>query len=337
MAVTVTFNVGALPTPFCPVTWQQTFQGFVNALTGTVNGLSATGITVSTTAPAAATAPNLWLQVSGSGVPIQLYSYNGTAGDWEPINASFFFPGLTDTGIVNAYKVTVSPFPTAITPGGAPTSGLITGMTFVFKSIHTNTAASTFQVNAYAAAPILSGTTALYPGAIVINDWYMVMWDGTNWQLLNSSNVAPGTVDGQIYTTREVQVGPPAIFQAQWETRVYATEIAGQQGVPAASSSVTFTHGLTVNGAAKTPTTFGAYLICIANDGTYSIGDTIPVQSFFYHLTDGDAFMICWANSALIGVSRQDDIASLNITNKTGASSMTIDTTKWKVIASGSY
>lgn len=247
MPVTVTFNVGALPPGFCPSTWQLTFQGFVNALTGTVNGLSSTGITVSTTAPAAATAPNLWLQVSAGGVPIQLYSYNGTAGDWEPINGTFFFPGLTDTGIVNAYKVTVSPFPTAITPAGAPTSGLITGMTFVWKAGITNTGPSTFQVNAYAAAALQTGTTALTANSIVAGYWYMAQWDGTVFQLLNPSFV-------QLLTKQ---------FQS------------GLFTVPTGGNSVATPHPL-----AAIPSFVQFYYVCQVANNNWVIGDIVSSDAF---------------------------------------------------------
>jgi len=249
MAVTVTFNVGALPTPFCPVTWQQTFQGFVNALTGTVNGLSATGITVSTTAPSAGTAPNLWLQVSGSGVPIQLYSYNGTAGDWEPINPSYFFPGLTDSGAVNAYKVTVSPFPTAITPAGSPTSGLIKGMTFVFKAGATNTGASTYQVNAYAAGSILIGAAAIPANTIVLGNWYLLQYDGTNYQILNPD------------------IGPQL-------PKTFTTTI---NSIPAADSGTETTP--VAHGLGSTPSVIGQWLCNAPGDDDYQIGDQVPLDT----------------------------------------------------------
>ena len=257
MALTVTFNAGSLPPGFCPVTWQATFAGFVNALTGTINGLSATGITVSTTPPAAATAPNLWLQVTGAGVPIQLYSYNGTAGDWEPIAATMFFPGLTDTGIVNAYKSTVSPFPTAITPAGAPTSGLIKGMTFVFKAGATNTGASTFQVNAYAAGQILLGAAVTPAGTLVAGNWYILQYDGANFQILNP-DIGP-----QLPKTFSLTVG----------------------SIPAAGSGTETTP--VAHGLITTPSVIAQWVCIATGDQDYLVGDQIPLESVWVQFTQG--------------------------------------------------
>ena len=182
--ITLTFTAGSLPPNFCPATWQLTFQGFVNALSATVNGLDNTQILVSASAPAISSS-YLWLQVSGGGVPLQLYSANG--GIWVPIQPTFFFPGLTDIGIANSYQVTGVTIPVSVNPDGSPATGLVAGMTFVFLAGHSNTAASTFQVNAYTLQTLLVGTASTTAGQIVAGNWYVVLYDGTHFQLLNPS------------------------------------------------------------------------------------------------------------------------------------------------------
>jgi hypothetical protein len=184
--ITITFNAGGLPPGFCPQGWQATFQGFVNALTGTVNGLNYTQINVSTTAPALSS-NYLWLHIDGSGVPLGLYT--ASAGNWVPVDAENFFPGLIDSGAVNALIVLNAPIQPAYSPppGGVPTTGLVPGMTFVFKPANTTTGAATLQINAYPAAAIVKGgTTPLSPGDIQASIWTMVMFDGTNFQLLST-------------------------------------------------------------------------------------------------------------------------------------------------------
>lgn len=182
--ITLTFIVGSLPPNFCPTTWQQTFQGFVDSLSATVNGLDNTQVLVSSSTPAIST-NYLWLQISGGGTPLQLYRASG--GVWVPNQPTFFFPGLSDVGAANSYQVTSVTIPVSVNPDGTPATGLVAGMTFVFLAAHSNTAASTFQVNAYTLQTLLVGSTATTAGQIVAGNWYIVLYDGTHFQLLNPS------------------------------------------------------------------------------------------------------------------------------------------------------
>lgn len=92
---------------------------------------------------------------------------------------------VADTGAADAYVITPSPAISAYT----------TGQIFSFKAAHTNTTASTLNVNAKGATAIkkVDGTTALAAGDIVAGQIIQVEYDGTNFQMINPVGNAPAT------------------------------------------------------------------------------------------------------------------------------------------------
>lgn len=82
---------------------------------------------------------------------------------------------LADTGVANAYAVA--------TPWAAT---LTAGLELTIKAAHANTGASTLAVNGGAAKAITkTGTTALAGGEISANQIIVVIYDGTEWQLIS--------------------------------------------------------------------------------------------------------------------------------------------------------
>jgi hypothetical protein len=242
--ITLTFTAGSLPPNFCPATWQLTFQGFVNALSATVNGLDNTQVLVSQTAPAISTS-YLWLQISVGGAPIQLYRASG--GVWVPNQPTFFFPGLADIGVANSYQVTGVTIPVSVNPDGSPATGLVTGMTFVFMAGHSNTAASTFQVNAYTLQTLLIGANATTAGQIVAGNWYVVLYDGTHFQLLNPSF-------GYLLTTKFV---------------------SSLQTVPVGGANTSVAQPLN-----QIPSFYQVYFKCLNPNNGWSAGDIVSPEAF---------------------------------------------------------
>jgi len=79
-----------------------------------------------------------------------------------------------DSGAADAYVVTLSPVPNAYSAG----------LSFRMKATHTNTGASTVDVNALGAKSIVNHSgTALSGGDIVADGVYELIYDGTNFQL----------------------------------------------------------------------------------------------------------------------------------------------------------
>jgi hypothetical protein len=96
---------------------------------------------------------------SVSGIQQELYTY------------------AADTGSANTYVITQSPSPT-----------IIAGSIAVFKAAHANTGASTLNVNGGGAVAIKKQVSiALGAGDIAVGQIIVVVYDGTNWQLVGGS------------------------------------------------------------------------------------------------------------------------------------------------------
>jgi hypothetical protein len=89
-----------------------------------------------------------------------------------------------DTGTANTYVVTLSPTPAALIPG----------LVARFVAAHTNTGASTLNVNGTGALTISpNGTSAMLPGQIFAGALVTVVFDGTRWQVINPYAIAAST------------------------------------------------------------------------------------------------------------------------------------------------
>lgn len=85
-----------------------------------------------------------------------------------------------DTGIVNAYLVSLSPAPTAY----------VAGMDVFVKILNTNTAASTINVDSLGAKSItLSNGSALSLGELVAGQVAYLKYNGTNFNLISNDNI----------------------------------------------------------------------------------------------------------------------------------------------------
>lgn len=81
-----------------------------------------------------------------------------------------------DTGSANAYAITLSPAPSAYA----------VGQCFSFKATNANTGGSTLNVNGLGVKTIVkNGSTSLVSGDIIANQIEVVMYDGTNFQLVS--------------------------------------------------------------------------------------------------------------------------------------------------------
>ena len=202
-------------------------------------------------------------------------------------------------------------------------------MAYAFGAASANTGASTLSVDGLAAKAITKyGTVPLVANDIVNGQMCVVVYDGTRFQLLNPGlNIgpaafAPGT-DRQFLRTNST---PASV----WESG-YITPVANYQAIPAAGSSVTFSHGLGVD-----PLTWDIGIICTdaAGDATYALNDYISVGSILRtDLSQSELRITSYSNATVIGMVRNNFISGIYVNGKTTGVLTAIDESKWKVMA----
>ena len=85
-----------------------------------------------------------------------------------------------DSGIVNAYIITLNPAPSTLAS--------MVGVTITFKPLVSNTGASTINMNSYGALNILNfDNSALNAGQIIAGNIVQLSYNGTNFILMGSS------------------------------------------------------------------------------------------------------------------------------------------------------
>jgi len=110
------------------------------------------------------------------------YTWNGST--WENKLAVHKADYAQDTGVVNAYAITLSPAPAAYEAGKI----------YKFKAANANTGASTFAIGALAVTAIKKNVSiALETGDILANQIIWVIYDGTNFQLVPVNTVRKPT------------------------------------------------------------------------------------------------------------------------------------------------
>lgn len=106
-------------------------------------------------------------------------------------NAITFSNYAVDTGGVNAYAITIS----------GQTTTYAAGIAFQFKAANTNTGASTLNVNGQGAQTIVrTDGSALVAGDITAGAIVSVMFDGTNFQLMNDAGGKSETISNLTVT-----------------------------------------------------------------------------------------------------------------------------------------
>lgn len=153
-------------------TWNGTVIGATYGGTGVNNGASTITIGGNVTFSGAFTTT---LTVTGN-TSLTLPDAGTVTNTVNVLNNSMSY--AVDTGAADAYVVTLSPAPAAY----------VAGMEVKMKAANANTAASTIAVNGLAAQAIKLASGA-DPAAndILANGIYILIYDGTNFQLINPS------------------------------------------------------------------------------------------------------------------------------------------------------
>lgn len=314
----ITLTAGTLPPPACYASEQERFEAYVAAITATATGdiqwHSGSVAPVDTTL--------YWLVLDVDDRPLEVRKYSTDDASWIPVLQDVVWCS-NGGGTLGNY--TVAPVPAFLTSASAYQFGRI----YAFKVPHTNTGAATLNVNGLGSKNITkNGTVALAAGDLVVNQLVLVMYDGTQFQLLNPTSnttvavasIVPGT-DRQFHRT-----GPGPV--SQWESG-YITPVGSYQSVPSAGAAVTLAHGL-----GELPLTWEIGIICTADDATtgYVAGDFIPVGSIFRgNLSETEHWISKYANSTNIGFVRGNSVSSVQVNHKTNGVLQTITDANWKV------
>lgn len=226
-----------LPDGFCPQTWQSTVDAFAAAMRVTLP-TSASQIVISQTAPPPAEQDRIWFQVDTNNHVLAIKSFDQATGDWERVDDIPYY--FNDIGSVNDLEITTGDSINLLNDLG--------GRLFIIKASAANSStAPTLTVDACPATVIKkNGSDVLEAGNIAAGMLCIIIYDGTQFQLLNPKSVYPANS----YT----------VFHK--ESSAYS--------LPAQASNQEWTHGF-----GTVPTYFDCYLICkIAHYG-FSVGDRI--------------------------------------------------------------
>jgi len=154
-----------------------------------------------------------------------------------------------DTGVANAYQITLNPAPAAYE----------IGKIYKFKAANANTGASTFTIGALAATAIKKkATVVLETGDILAGQVVPVMYDGTNFQLIpmnpptisDASTTVKGIVQLSTSTssTSTTLAATPSAVKTACDLAVSATNTANAAGkVVSGSYSGDGTNGRIIN------------------------------------------------------------------------------------------
>lgn len=171
---TVDISAGVLPPPACFASEQDRLDAYAAALIGNLN--TGDEWAVSETPP---TNTSLyWLRVDSNGRPVEVLKYSSPDSNWVRLQSEVVFGG-TSTGALNAYSIANNPaYPTAL-------SAYRTGQVYTFIANHTNTGASTLNVDALGTRAITKDVaTPLAANDILSGQVVSVLYDGTRFQLL---------------------------------------------------------------------------------------------------------------------------------------------------------
>ncbi len=182
-----------------------------------------------------------------------------------------------DTGSADAYEITLDPALTAN----------ITGMPISFKAANTNTGASTLNVDGLGAVAIVKNvSTALAAGDIVSGQIVTVIYDGTNFQLINNGQAVGLSDFAASKTTNGYQKLPSGVIVQWGQVTISVSGEVGQgtvtvtlpiafpnacfSAVASTADRLSNTHvGASLNG---TTTSFSLGWINLTGSGTVSCG-----------------------------------------------------------------
>ena len=291
--------------------------------------------------PAKVTIPNTFATAT-TAIPLSQLDANFSNVNAAINNVATFSNYAADTGRANNYLIAIT----------GQTTTYVAGIAFQFRAANTNTVASTLNVNSQGAISIVkTDGTALVAGDIIANGIVSVMYDGTNFQLLNDAGGAAGTFSNVTITgtatiaTANVTTFNPAITNAQLAN---SSVTIGNTAVALGSTQTTFGNVTMTNAniasgnvtvttvsdqygnvraVASVGNQTGAYTLAKADNGRYvtigtggsinivnnvfAAGDVVSI----FNNTTGNANIVCTIDTAYIAGTDADK-ASVNVATR---------------------
>lgn len=290
-----------LPDGFCPQTWQSTVDAFAAAMRVTLP-TSASQIVVSTTPPLPEYNDRIWFQVDGNNHVIAIKSFDSSTNTWERVDDIPYY--FNDIGSANSLQITTGDSLNLLNDIG--------GRLFIIKASAANTSTTpTLTVDGCAATVIKkNGSDALEAGNIAAGMLCIIIYDGTQFQLLNPKYVVPA---GSV---------------------VYYYNESPQLILPNDNATTEWNHGFSPN----KPTVVSALAICTETDCGYAVGDEVDVFNLWAYIVTGGADLSAPAYSlsfdstkvTLVAPNLESDAPQ--IYNKTSGALSLMNEAKWKVV-----
>jgi hypothetical protein len=171
---TVDISAGLLPPPACYASEQDRLDAYAAALIANLN----TGDEWAAQETNPSNSGLYWLRTDTNGRPVEILKFSTADSAWIRLQSEVVFGGVS-TGAANAYAIANNPvYPTAL-------SAYRTGQIYTFLANHSNTGASTLNVDGQGAKAITKDVaTPLIANDILAGQVVSVLYDGTRFQLL---------------------------------------------------------------------------------------------------------------------------------------------------------
>lgn len=221
-------DLGSIEGPNCYENRNADAAKVAAAMTVTIPGQYASWV-FSQTEPAVEDRDKAWGKLDSSGNPLQAFYWSISEGEWLPfVEADIYWAELG--GAVNAYTATVPTF--------AYFDLTARNFTLFFKAYVTNTGASTLTFNSFAAKALTVAGNALWAGALIEDQWYAAVWDGTNFEVTSISELDVADIPpGELGEVLKTGTGPIT----GWDRFTFATS---SSSIPAESTKLEVAHSL---------------------------------------------------------------------------------------------
>jgi hypothetical protein len=197
---TVDISAGLLPPPACYASEQDRLDAYADALIGNLN----TGDEWASQETNPSSSSLYWLRTDTNGRPVEVLKFSTPDSAWVRLQSEVVFGG-TSTGAASVYAIANSPvYPTAA-------SAYRTGQIYTFIANHSNTGASTLNVDGQGAKAITKDVaTPLVANDILAGQVVSVLYDGVLFQLITQKrDITRISLKQFLYKEMPAQSVPP--------------------------------------------------------------------------------------------------------------------------------